>query len=56
MSRAPPGKDVDDKVVVEGDLLQEDLSTWMGPTCPICLNKLNSEKMSEPLEQIGHFS
>ena len=33
MSRAPPGKeDVDDKVVVDGDLLQEDLSTWMGPT------------------------
>ena len=30
---APPGKeDVDDKVVVDGDLLQEDLSTWMGPT------------------------
>ena len=25
-------EDVDDKVVVDGDLLQEDLSTWMGPT------------------------
>ena len=26
-------EDVDDKVVVDGDLLQEDLSTWMGTTC-----------------------
>ena len=25
-------EDVDDKVVVDGDLLQEDLSTWMGTT------------------------
>ena len=30
---APPDEeDVDDKAVVDGDLLQEDLSTWMGPT------------------------
>merc|ERR1719394_718292 len=31
---APPDKeDVDEQDVVDGDLLQEDLSTWMGTTC-----------------------
>ena len=32
---APPVKeeDVDEQDVVDGDLLQEDLSTWMGTTC-----------------------
>ena len=30
---APPDKDVDEQVVVDGDLLQEDLSTWLGTTC-----------------------
>ena len=29
---APPDKDVDEQVVVDGDLLQEDLSTWLGTT------------------------
>ena len=30
---APPDKeDVDEQDVVDGDLLQEDLSTWMGTT------------------------
>merc|ERR1712012_807312 len=31
---APPvEEDVDEQDVVDGDLLQEDLSTWMGTTC-----------------------
>ena len=31
---APPDKeDVDEQDVVDGDLLQEDLSTWLGTTC-----------------------
>ena len=30
---APPDKDVDEQDVVDGDQLQEDLSTWMGTTC-----------------------
>ena len=29
---APPDKDVDEQDVVDGDQLQEDLSTWMGTT------------------------
>ena len=34
---APPDEeDVDDKAVVDGDLLQEDLSIWMGPTWMVC--------------------
>ena len=29
---APPDNDVDEQVVVDGDQLQEDLSTYMGTT------------------------